>query len=427
MKYNQPYGAPGANDPYINGNPSTGTMGSIPPAASIEYPQREIVEVIAAGGLTPDNADLTQLAKAIQGGKIIFGGTSANAGNAFSASVSPVPNALTVGMCVVVKMNAAPTGPATFALNTFSFANVIRRGGAAIGKDEWAANDFVAFWWTGSQWQTGAGASPQSGGLILALMSLDLYVATSGNDTTGDGTASKPFLTIQKAYNFAQQTYNLNGHTLTIHVADGTYLGSLQAAGPITGTTGPGGVQIIGNTTTPANCYVITSGNVPCFYGSGGAQFYVDGFRIGIGGATTIIGCIWATGNGTAISVGTHIHYAGAVNSANIKSDVSGTVIMRGCVIENASFGYHLYASAGQIYSAGVSDTIICQGTPAFGGACASVTYGYIGTLLLSVSGFAVGKKYEANNLAWLNTYGSGANYFPGDSAGTIGTYGIYS
>jgi hypothetical protein len=116
MKYNQPYGAPGANDPYINGNPSTGTMGSIPPAASIEYPQREIVEVIAAGGLTPDNADLTQLAKAIQGGKIIFGGTSANAGNAFSASVSPVPNALTVGMCVVVKMNAAPTGPATFAL-----------------------------------------------------------------------------------------------------------------------------------------------------------------------------------------------------------------------------------------------------------------------------------------------------------------------
>lgn len=65
MKYNQPYGAPGASDPYTNGNPSTGTKGSIPPAEAIEYPQREIVEVINYAGMTPSNADLTQLRKAI--------------------------------------------------------------------------------------------------------------------------------------------------------------------------------------------------------------------------------------------------------------------------------------------------------------------------------------------------------------------------
>ena len=53
MKYNQPYGVSDPNAPYINGNPTTGTMGSIPPAASIEYPQREIVNVISNGGLTP--------------------------------------------------------------------------------------------------------------------------------------------------------------------------------------------------------------------------------------------------------------------------------------------------------------------------------------------------------------------------------------
>src|SRR5580765_443378 len=41
-------------------------MGSIPPASSIEYPQREIVKVIGASSWTPDNADLTQLAQAIR-------------------------------------------------------------------------------------------------------------------------------------------------------------------------------------------------------------------------------------------------------------------------------------------------------------------------------------------------------------------------
>jgi hypothetical protein len=79
MLYNQPYGVSDPNAAYINGNPSTGTMGSIPPAASIEFDQREIVAVISyanAHALTdyngapcaaPSNADLTQLAKAIFG------------------------------------------------------------------------------------------------------------------------------------------------------------------------------------------------------------------------------------------------------------------------------------------------------------------------------------------------------------------------
>jgi hypothetical protein len=46
MLYNQPYGVSDPNASYINGNPSTGTAGSIPPAASIEHDQREIVNVI---------------------------------------------------------------------------------------------------------------------------------------------------------------------------------------------------------------------------------------------------------------------------------------------------------------------------------------------------------------------------------------------
>ena len=67
MQYNQPYGVSDPNAPYINGNPSTGTAGSIPPAASIEFPQREIINLITDAGLVaPSNNDLHQLARSVQ-------------------------------------------------------------------------------------------------------------------------------------------------------------------------------------------------------------------------------------------------------------------------------------------------------------------------------------------------------------------------
>ena len=66
MQYNAPVGA-GSNDPYVTGVPGV-TPGSIPPGPSIEYPQREIVSVISAAGITPSNGDLTQLLQALVAG-----------------------------------------------------------------------------------------------------------------------------------------------------------------------------------------------------------------------------------------------------------------------------------------------------------------------------------------------------------------------
>lgn len=66
MKYNAPFGAANPDAPYINGNPSIGLAGSIPPAESIEFPQREIVKAIIDAGMVPANDDLGQLSKAIR-------------------------------------------------------------------------------------------------------------------------------------------------------------------------------------------------------------------------------------------------------------------------------------------------------------------------------------------------------------------------
>lgn len=53
------------NRPYIDGNPTHGVEGSIPPANVFEHPMREILAVIEAAGLEPDGEDLTQLKQVI--------------------------------------------------------------------------------------------------------------------------------------------------------------------------------------------------------------------------------------------------------------------------------------------------------------------------------------------------------------------------
>lgn len=48
-----------------------------------------------------------------------------------------------------------------------------------------------------------------------------IYVATTGNDDTGNGTSANPFKTVMKALSVAPK--NLAGQSVTIHIAGGTY------------------------------------------------------------------------------------------------------------------------------------------------------------------------------------------------------------
>src|SRR4029077_4061857 len=103
MLYNQPYGITDTDAPYINGNPSTGTMGSIPPAASIENPQREIVNFITASGLSPRDADLYQLARSVQNGAVNFA-IDQGTPNQIAIMLTPAITSYTIGLRVYVRM-----------------------------------------------------------------------------------------------------------------------------------------------------------------------------------------------------------------------------------------------------------------------------------------------------------------------------------
>jgi hypothetical protein len=77
MKYQPPfkYGVapaePGihnddADAPYVNGDPATGTEGSVPPMESVAHPMSELVHLIEHSGQEPDHEDLEQVRKAIR-------------------------------------------------------------------------------------------------------------------------------------------------------------------------------------------------------------------------------------------------------------------------------------------------------------------------------------------------------------------------
>lgn len=56
MKYHAPYGSTDPDAPYLDRNTPALQRGSVPPAAAIEQPQREIVDVIEKADMTPDDS-----------------------------------------------------------------------------------------------------------------------------------------------------------------------------------------------------------------------------------------------------------------------------------------------------------------------------------------------------------------------------------
>ena len=109
---------------------------------------------------------------------------------------------------------------------------------------------------------------------------ITFYVSPSGNDG-GDGSAENPWATPLHALQAVKQ-YDLNGHPVTIQLADGIYRSSVQSYGPFRGQTlGPTQVTFLGNMESPENVVVsppLDSGY--CFSAAFGASFALRGIKM---------------------------------------------------------------------------------------------------------------------------------------------------
>jgi hypothetical protein len=258
-----------------------------------------------------------------------------------------------------------------------------------------------------------------------------LYVnGTSGSDSTGNGLApNTAFQTPQAAWNLLHARFDLNGHVVTVQVADGTYASNanpiLAASGVIPGQLYPNSVIIQGNMGNPGNCLLDTSGGVlmHAVQGFGGAMFQLQGFRL-----RSSYACISSAGSGTIIyyqncdfSTSTWYHVA-ALWSAFIYAVGSYTISGGGANCQHFDVG----ASASISVTDNVTITLI--GNPTLNVFCAAGSGGSWGTQpgFLSFVGTCVGAKYYADYNGTIVTETGNINFFPGSVAGSVATGGQY-
>ena len=152
MQYNPPVNALDANQAYIDANARTGIQGSSPPASSIEFPQREIVNAIAGCGLNPTNTDLTQLLQCIQR---IASMWVVDQGFVNTIIINP-PKAATAyapGESYIVKVAATNSGPTTVNLSGLGQRNLMTMTGSPLPAGSIFTNGVALIAYDGLQFQ----------------------------------------------------------------------------------------------------------------------------------------------------------------------------------------------------------------------------------------------------------------------------------
>jgi hypothetical protein len=434
MKYAQPYGVSDPDAGYVNGNPSTGTMGSIPPAASIEQPQRELHNFIADSRLVPDAADLHQLGKGIQNNGVVYCEDQGTL-NQLVITLAPNVTALVPGMVFIVRSPRSNTGPATLKVNSLAPVPIVRATDQApLDLGDISAWALLAYGFDGAKFQM-VWSQRQPGAPIYLVAPRVYYVnAATGNDTF-DGQAAAvgnghgPYQTIQKA---ADQIglYNMNKWSITINVADGTY-----AQFRVPAINGAGYVFFNGNISNPGAVWVkgTTASAILCM--AEGYCFF-NGFKVSNTGAETpgdwCCG-VYAGGPGTICylesmefgqCVGPQIGVGRGASVGNTdphspwKVSGGGASFVRafgGSIGRNASAGPDVFFTAGFNYTTAFchagynASTLLIWG--ATSGAYASCT----------------GMRYAASENSTISVSGGGPNYYPGTIAGILSTGGQYA
>lgn len=294
-----------------------------------------------------------------------------------------------------------------------------------------AATGFAGFWVNLVDDNT---SNPDSGGanwsafypypLETLSANRTYYVSTTGSDSNNGLTSGSPWRTLQHAWDYVQSRINLAGYAITIQVANGTYTSGISASGILTGSSSPDSFTIQGNAGSPASVFINTTGGA--IAASNGGQITVSGVKIA--SATATVGAMSASRGGTIQF--NNVNF-GACSGYHINASSGGQILINGSysITGGAINHYHAISQGAISALSGNSIVATLSGTPAFTIFATALTSALIYTQLadISFSGGATGSRYNSTLLSNIYTQGGGASFFPGDSAGTTGTSGIYN
>lgn len=254
------------------------------------------------------------------------------------------------------------------------------------------------------------------------------YVRTDGSDSN-DGLAnssSRAFLTIQKAVDVAS-SLDLSTSNVTIDVVDvvgGGTTYTLTGAVFLKSFVGNGRITIRGSTGT-ASDVTVSGNNVNLFVASNtnrpNGTYSIQNLRV----TTTTAGSAFLIQESYLKLDG--IEFASCATNHMVAAS-RGHIDLTGSnyTITGGAGNSHAECQQGAEILANAI-TVTLTGTPAFTrfvNCFRNSTVGYFSTVF---SGSATGTRYNAALNGTIFTNGGGANYFPGNAAGTTSTGGVYN
>lgn len=245
------------------------------------------------------------------------------------------------------------------------------------------------------------------------------YVATTGNDSNNGLTPGTAFLTLQALANYLYVNYDFGDQPVIIKLADGTYSGA-NFPGSFTGQTSS--LNITGNSTTPSNVQLISTGfDTSTISAYNNANITVSYMELSSTG-TAYGGYALNASNGS-IGIGPGIIF-GACNVGHMVASFGGLITATNVPYTIAAAApLHMACQDNGIINVDGSQiggvTITVTGSPNFSNAFAqAVSSGSINVLGVTFSGSATGIKFNAALNGVINNFGGGGSGFPGSVAG---------
>lgn len=241
------------------------------------------------------------------------------------------------------------------------------------------------------------------------------YVSPIGSDSNDGLCSGQAFQTIQQAIDVASIQIN-NGYNITIQLANGTY----TTGAVLKRCNGPGVITIQGNSTYPDSVLVYPNGYA--FYSEyRGVKWIVKDLKVQTSG-TTENASIFAEGGFIEIQ---SVNF-GICAGDQIRAERGGRIrVSRNYTISGGGSRHVFVRFGGEIELQYL--TVTLSGTPNFfvfveaSSAASGAFYS------LTFIGSATGPRYRAEVNGVISTFGGGANYFPGNAAGTIASGGQYN
>ncbi len=351
--------------------------------------------------------------------------------NLLTAVFSPAITDRVGNRHIAVKLAHTLTGPSTITVNALANAPVVRPDGTPTQLNDAFVGEMLLLAWDGTNYQiiNQIGVPPP----VVLLANATWYVNTStGHDVNFDGTAATvsgvhgPFKTIGKAISTVYK-YNMNGFSVTINVAAGTYTETLI----LQTLNGAGVVSIVGNPASPNAAQIQGPTSASAVIMSGG-NWGLNGFRITSGTGAQI------GDEMTGLNIQGGTFYPGNLwfgNCVSAHCRVSGSAYMplQGCTwtIDGNAASHITVGSQGLLQTGTYAPSlpaVVINGAYSLGQFVNASSLGVCQLIYSSITnpGNITGQKFFAAANGVLNSNGSGVNYYPGNIAGGTSSGGQY-